>query len=362
MPRINEERLKKYRKLAEKGTWEAGSPEVQAFVERAISEGYAIDEYGFTPYPGFFGAPHTKNLDGVDIVCVGVPMDIGVPNWSGTREGPEAIRKWSHNCGPVHHVTKTIPFEICNIADYGDVEFSGLSIETRVENIYNNFLKFKAAGVSTLAVGGEHTMTYPILKAMGKDEPLGVIHLDAHADTAGDIMGEKYNDASVFRRATTDGVIDPERVIQIGIRGRVSIWWDFSYQTGMRVITQEEFEDLGVEKVITEARDIIGDGPCYLSIDADSIDPVYMPGVALPEPFGITARELRSFIRGLRGLDIIGADLAEINPARDPQFISVNVGAALCFEMLCLLAESRVTRSGVMNKTHWNQEPAKETS
>ena len=160
-------------------------------------------------------------------------------------------------------------------------------------------------------------------------------------------------DANGLRHAVMDGALDPERTIQIGIRGRAWHFWDFSHQTGMRVVSPEEFYENGVASIIEEARKIVGNGPCYLTLDNDALDPSCMPGTGLPEPFGLMARDVMSLIRGLRGLNLVGADIAEICPPADPTEVSANLGAGLCFEMLCILAEAHVTRTGRTQQTHW---------
>jgi arginase family enzyme len=198
------------------------------------------------------------------------------------------------------------------------------------------------------------------MKALGHNEPLGMIHIDAHADTGGAVIhGDSnvlsINDASPFRHAVLDGVLDPERCVQIGIRGRATNFWDFSHQTGMRVVTASEFHDLGVQAVVQQARQIIGEGPCYVTIDNDGIDPVDMPATGLPEPFGISALDVRRILRGLKGLDIVGADFTELSPENDPTGQSANISSALCFELLCLLVEARSVRSDKRRKTHWNK-------
>ena len=219
-------------------------------------------------------------------------------------------------------------------------------------------MKIKDAGVIPLSIGGEHTMSYPILKAIARDEPLGLIHIDAHGDTTGFLSDDdpgEVHDGNCFSRAAIDGLIDPERTIQVGIRGSSSWCWEFSEDSGMRVVYAEEIQERGVKAIVQEARELIGDGPCYLTIDVDALDPAYMPGTGVPEPFGLTPLEVRDFIRGLRGLDLHGADIAEICPARDSQEISATLGAALAFEMLCLLTEAQLTRTGNVRRTHWHK-------
>ena len=361
MAKISKERLQKYRELANIPSMEMAKPEARAIFQRMRAEGAQVQDMR-DPETGMYMAPFSKELDALDIVCVGVPMENSIPLRTSTKDGPAALREWSQWFGPVHETWGTIPFELFSIGDYDDIEFEHEDMLPRIEQIYTLYNKFSRAGINTLSIGGEHTMTYPIMKALGENEPLGMIHIDAHADTGGAVIpGDddvlSINDASPFRHAVRDGVLDPERCIQVGIRGRGEHFWDFSHQTGMCVITATELHDMGVDTVIAEARRIIGDGPCYITVDNDGIDPVDMPATGLPEPFGVSALDVRRILRGARGLDIIGADFAELSPANDPTGQSANISAALCFELLCLLAESRAARTDTRRRTHWNKQP-----
>ena len=358
MAKISEERLKKYRELANTPSMEMDNHEAAAIFKRMEEEGAKVRDMR-DKATGMYMAPYSKAIESMDIACVGIPMENSIPLRTSTSKGPQALREWSQWYGPVHELWQTIPFELFSIADYGDMEFKEKDMLPRIEQIYDLYKAFNSAGINTLSVGGEHTMTYPIMKALGENEPLGMIHIDAHADTGGAVIpGDtdvlSINDASPFRHAVRDGVLDPERCIQIGIRGRAEHFWDFSHQTGMRVVTATEFHDMGVQAVIEEARRIVGDGPCYITVDNDGIDPVDMPATGLPEPFGISALDTRRILRGAKGLDIIGADFAELSPENDPTGQSANISAALSFELLCLLAESRAERTSERRKTHWN--------
>ena len=355
MPKMDPERLAHYKSLSS-DIIGSKDPEINAFIERLSSEGYSLesDFFVFGKHHGFFQAPHKLKLDDVDIACVGVPMDQATPARGGTRFGPTAARKWSHIHGPIHESWKTMPFEICNIVDYGDVAFSGTGGKERCEDIYKLYKEFHRRGISPLSCGGENTMSRPITIALGEDDPMGLVHIDAHADTGGTPAGmDGYNDNSVYREAVLAGAIDPERTIQIGVRNRAWFIWDFSHDSGMRVVTANEVHENGIEPIIDEMKKIIGDGPVYLSIDTDGIDAVHMPGTTLPEPFGLTPLQVRNVIRGMRGMDIRGADISELCPPYDPTEMSANIVAALMFEMLCVLSEAHVARTGQTRMTHW---------
>lgn len=357
MPKISKERLERYRRLADKDLFDSNDEKIHAFYKRALEEGLTLVNSSIN-LNGMFLAPYRNELTDVDIVLVGVPMDIGVPNpRPGTRLGPQALRSWSLNKDPVHYITKTLPFELCSIIDWGDVAFKEdiYNLNANVGELLEIYSKFKDADVVPFSVGGEHTITYPILKALGCDEPLGLIHLDSHGDTCVNFGGTRVSDASLLQLATTEGVIDPERTIQIGLRGRGLTRCDFSFDSGMRVVLVEEFQKKGAVAIAEEARKIVGSGPCYLTIDTDVFDCSEMPGTTLPEPFGLTGREVRDFLRDLRGLDLVGADIVELCPPFDPTLQSVFLATGIAFEMLCLLAEARVQRTGRKRKTHWKK-------
>jgi len=358
MSKISADRLEKYRRLAQVPSMDMQNGAARDIYHRMEAEGAQVRNMRDANL-GMYMAPYKKAISDLDIACVGVPMENSIPLRTSTQDGPNALREWSQWYGPIHETWGTIPFESFSVADYGDIEFEKDDIDSRIEQIYSLYAKFSDAGINTLSIGGEHTMTYPIMKALGRDEPLGMLHIDAHADTGGAVIpGDtdvlSINDASPFRHAVLQGVLDPERTVQIGIRGRSEHFWDFSHQTGMRVITATEIHEMGVEAVIAEVLAIIGDGPCYVTVDNDGIDPVDMPATGLPEPFGISALDVRRLLRGIKGLDIVGADFAELSPDNDPTGQSANISAALCFEMLCLLTEARCARTNSRRKTHWS--------
>lgn len=358
MSRISKDRLEKYQALADKELWEINDSDFNDFYSRVASEGAELVSNNFSTL-GMFRAPHSKDLTDVDLALVGIPLDLGVPNpRPGTRKGPEAVRYWSLDRNLVHYATKICPYDICSVIDWGDVEFTqdAFNLSACLDKIFTTYQQFAAADIVPLSIGGEHTCTYPILKALSKEgeKPLGLIHLDAHGDTSSNFGGTRVSDASVFQVATVDGFIDPERTIQIGLRGRGVPRCDFSYDSGMRVVLADELQSRGVAEIVAEARKVIGDGPCYLSIDTDVFDCAVMPGTTLPEPFGLTGEQVRDLIRGVRGLDVIGADLMELSPQYDPTGMSACLASGIAFELFCLLAEAQATRKGTKRKTRWS--------
>jgi guanidinopropionase len=292
--------------------------------------------------PTFMRTPYQADPNGLDIALIGVPYDGAVTNRAGARHGPREIRDQSSLMRAIHHVSKINPYDLCNIADIGDVGFEALyDHKAVVRDIEAFYTRVHAAGVVPLSAGGDHSVTYPILKAIAKDVPVGLIHIDAHTDTWDEFQGSKFMHGTPFRRAHEDGLIDANRTVQIGIRGAQNTpeGWEYSLNSGMRVIFMEEFTEMGVKAVIEEARRIVGDGPTYLSFDVDGLDPVYAPGTGTPEVGGITTIEALTLLRGLRHLNLIGADVVEVAPIYDPSGNTSLVGATLMYEMLCLLAE-----------------------
>lgn len=291
----------------------------------------------------FMRAAYSLELSGVDIAMIGVPFDGGVTVRPGARHGPREIRNQSSFMRSIHHVSKTNPFALCNVADVGDVRFDAvMDNERAMADIEARFSQIHAAGAMPLAAGGDHSITYPIFRAIAKERPIGMVHIDAHTDTWGEIQGSKFNHGAPFRLAVEEGLLDPERTIQIGIRGPQNSpeGWEYSLESGMRVVFIEEFDELGVDAVIAEARRVVGDGPTYISFDVDGLDPVYAPGTGTPEAGGITMREAQKLLRGLGGLNLVGGDVVEVAPPFDQSGNTALVGATLMYEILCLLAEA----------------------
>jgi len=355
MAKLSEARRQKYKQL-DKKAFDFSNKAISDFFERAAPQGYNLDTTGFLTHPGFFQAPHRQELSNVDIALVGSPLDLGAIGLAGARHGPKAAREWSRNYGPLNDVTGNIPFEQCSIIDYGDVQWSATDLQTRLQDIADVFKKLGDAGLYTLNCGGEHTTTFGALKGLSEahaDDAFGLIHIDAHCDTMATWGGDKVNDGSLFRHAVLNGYVDPERTVQIGIRGRANFLWEFSYDSGMTVITTDEVFEKGTQYVIDKTREIVGKDKTYFSFDVDGLDSWVMMGTTGPEPFGLTPRQVREIILGSRGLNIIGADMVELNPNRDSDGISSHTATALFFELLCLLADCRVEQSGKMNPTEW---------
>lgn len=301
----------------------------------------------FGGMPTFMRLPHVTDPALVDIALIGVPWDSGTTNRAGARHGPREIRNQSSFMRAVHHVSRIAPYQLCNVADLGDVEVNPFSIPDAMDNITQFFNGVINAGAVPLAAGGDHLCTLPILRSVAKDGPVGLIHFDAHSDTNDTYFGDnKYTHGTPFRRAVEEGLIDPKRVIQIGIRGSIygSDDMAFAEDCGMRVIYIEEFFKMGVDNVIAEIHRVIGSGPAYVTFDVDGIDPAYTPGTGTPEIGGYNTYDAQVMIRGLQGLNLVGGDVVEVAPPFDPSGTTALVGATLMFEILCVLADAHAKR------------------
>ena len=291
----------------------------------------------------FFRVPHTESLAETDIGLIGVPFDGGVTNRTGARHGPRAVREQSSLLRRLHP-HGIAPFDVARVRDLGDCWIEEpYSLEGVLREIAAFYTTIAAAKVVPLSVGGDHSISLPILRAVAAERPVGMIHIDAHCDTGDDYLGSRFHHGAPFRRATEEGLLDPKRVIQIGIRGTTNDpdMWGFSIRSGMRVLGMEEFHDKGWRCAAEEARRVASDGPTYLSFDIDSLDPAQAPGTGTPEAGGITALEALRLLRALRGIDLIGGDLVEIAPPFDVGNITSFNGASILFEILCLLVEAR---------------------
>ena len=284
-----------------------------------------------------------EDADEVDIGLIGIPWDGGTTNRAGARHGPRQIRDLSTMARNAHHATGIMPFELCNCADLGDTPVNPVDIEDTLGRVEDFFSRVFERGIVPLTAGGDHLATLPIMRALCRDEAVGMVHFDAHTDTLDRYFGEsKYTHGTPFRRAIEEGLLDPKRTVQIGIRGALysDRDKDWGLEQGIRVIEIEEYNDLGVDAVIAEARRVVGDGKTYISFDVDALDPVYAPGTGTPEIGGITTYDAQKMIRGLRGLDLIGGDVVEVSPPFDMSGNTALVAVTMMFEILCLLAEN----------------------
>jgi guanidinopropionase len=290
----------------------------------------------------FFRLPLQQNASGLDVAITGVPFDGGTTNRAGARHGPREIRSQSSLIRRIHHATKVAPSDLVRIADIGDCPVDPIDLKHSMYLIESFFSNIRHAGAIPLTAGGDHLISLPILRALAKDGPVGMIHFDAHSDTNDTYFGDNpFTHGTPFRRAVEEGLLDPKRVVQIGIRGSIyhPTDFDFALQNGMRIMFIEEVASRPIDDLMAEARQIVGKGKTYVSFDVDSIDPSMAPGTGTPEIGGLTTFDAQHMLRHLRGLDIIGADVVEVAPPFDIGGMTALVASTVMFELLCVIAE-----------------------
>ena len=288
----------------------------------------------------FMRLPGNTDPADLDVAVVGVPFDIGTSNRPGARFGPRGIRDESVLLRPYNMATRAAPFDSLRIDDTGDVASSPYDLLAAVEAIEAHFDELLGHGVMTAAMGGDHTVVLPILKAMAERHgPVGLVHVDAHTDVNDTMFGSKIAHGTPFRRAVEAGVLDCDRVVQIGVRGTGYEADDFDWprRQGFRVVQAEECWHRSLEPLMDEVRDQVGGGPVYLSFDIDGLDPAFAPGTGTPEVGGLTVPQALEVIRGCRGLELVGCDVVEVAPIYDTSGTTSLVGANLLYEMLCVL-------------------------
>ncbi len=304
-----------------------------------------MDSPRYAEIATFMRAPLVRDVTGLDVAMVGVPFDGAVTNRPGARLGPREIRNQSSNLRKIHPVTRVNPFSAARVADVGDVRLPEIyDLPAVVRDIEAFFAKVCGAGAKPLTAGGDHSITHPILRAVGSERAVGLIQIDAHTDTWDEFLGSPLHHGAPFRRAVEAGVIDPKRTVQIGIRGPQNFTdgWDYSEDSGMTVVFMHEVDQHGLDGVIEIARTVVGDGPTYVSFDIDGIDPTFAPGTGTPEVGGFSSREALALVRGLRGLDVVGADVVEVAPPLDPSGNTALLGATIMYELLCLMVDSTI--------------------
>lgn len=290
--------------------------------------------------PGtMFRLPSQTDAAGLDIAIIGVPLDIGTSNRSGTRFGPREIRGESVLVRPYGMATRAAPFDSFQVADIGDVPLNTFNLKDSVEIIENYYDQVVAAGAKPVSLGGDHTIALPILRALAKKHgKMALVHVDAHADINDTMFGEKVAHGTIFRRALEEGLVDGHKMAQIGLRatGYSADDFDWSRERGVRVVQAEECWHKSLQPLMDEIREKIGpDTPTYLSFDIDGLDPSVAPGTGTPEPAGLTASQGLEIIRGMWGTNLVGADLVEVSPPYDTSGNTSLLAANLVFEMLC---------------------------
>lgn len=301
----------------------------------------------FASIPTFMKLPHVTvdapEIQEVGIGIVGVPWDGGTTNRPGARHRPRQLRDYSTMIRAMNQATGIKPFSLVNCADLGDCPVNPADTADTMNRVTLFFSQLKQNNVVPMSAGGDHMVSLPVLRALAVDGPLGMVHFDAHTDLFDDYFnGCKYTHGTPFRRAIEEGLLDPKRVIQIGIRGTTYDGEDVEWgrAQGVRIVMIEELMDRGINVIMQEARAVVGDQPTYDSFDIDGIDPSFAPGTGTPEIGGFTAFEAQKMVRQLQGLNLVGADLVEVSPPFDPLGGTAWTGASIMFELLCVLADS----------------------
>jgi guanidinopropionase len=287
------------------------------------------------------------SFDGLDIALAGVPFDGGSSFRAGARHGPAQMREMSRLIRAAHYATGVAPFDMCRVADVGDAPVNPLDVSASLESIESFFAAVRASGALPLVAGGDHTITLPILRAIAADAPVGLLQIDAHSDTQDRVFGQAYANGTPIRRAIEEGLVEPRHIVQIGIRGTLfsKDELDWARAQGVKIVTIDDFYELGVEGVIGRTREAFEGLSTYVTVDMDALDPAFAPGVGGLEPGGMSVRDVQLLLRGMGGLDLVGADVNEVSPPLDPTGNTALVACNLMFELLCLLAEKvRTTR------------------
>ncbi|MGC1502891.1 MAG: agmatinase [Sulfitobacter sp.] len=288
----------------------------------------------------FMRLPAVNDLKGLDVAVLGIPLDIGTSWRSGTRFGPKQVRAESAMLRPYNLGTGAAPFDSLQVADIGDLAINTFSLGDSLRIISDSYDTILMSDAMPLAIGGDHSITLPILRAMAKRHgPVALIHVDAHADVNDEMFGERECHGTVFRRAHEEGLIIPSKTYQIGLRGTGYSAEDFTEAAGwgFQQFPAQELWGRSLANLGAEIRRDIGDAPVYLTYDIDSLDPAFAPGTGTPEIGGLTTPQALELIRAFRGLNIVGGDLVEVSPPYDTTGNTALTGANILYEMLCVL-------------------------
>ena len=307
----------------------------------------AMDLPRYAGVPNFMRLPnltpeHPRYLD-VELGLVGVPWDGGTTNRPGARHGPRQLRDYSTMIRAMNPVTGINPFASVNCADLGDVPPNPIDIQDSLDRVTRFYSNLKAQNITPMTAGGDHLVTLPILRALAVDGPVGLVQFDSHTDLFDSYFGgNKFTHGTPFRRAIEEGLVDPKRFVQIGIRGTAYNTEDIDWglEQGVRIIRVEELFERGIRDVMAEAREIVGQQPTYCTYDIDFVDPTFAPGTGTPEIGGPNSFQAQQVIRELSGVNLIGADLVEVSPPFDSVGNTAWLGVSLMFELMCVLSQS----------------------
>lgn len=293
----------------------------------------------------FMRLPNVQDLENADAAIVGAPFDTGASFRAGARFGPEGIRSMSHLLRPYNPSQGVSIFDHLSVIDYGDVPVVPGFIEESYERIAAGLEPIHRAGVVPIVLGGDHSIALPELRAAAAVHgPLALVQFDSHADTWDAYFGKEYNHGTVFRRAVEEGLLDPSRSVQVGMRGSLYDAGDLeqSRSLGFEVITTDGVREMGVGATVERVRERVGGAKAYVSFDVDFCDPAFAPGTGTPEVGGFSGREAQEFVRGLTGLDVVGCDVVEVYPQYDgPGQITSLLAATVAYELLSLVAGAR---------------------
>ena len=306
-----------------------------------------VDAMAVPRYAGiatFARLPQRHEVSDYDIAVVGVPFDTGVTYRPGARFGPAAIRQASRLLKPYHPALDVSPFAQAQVVDAGDIAANPFDITEALEQVDAGASALISDGPTVIALGGDHTIALPLLRAVHRVHgPIALLHFDAHLDTWDTYFGADYTHGTPFRRAVEEGLLDIDALSHIGIRGPLYSREDLTSDAalGFGIVTTRDLARRGVDAVIEQMRDRIGDRPLYVSVDIDVLDPAHAPGTGTPEAGGLSSRELLELLRGLDGLRLIGADVVEVAPAYDHAEITSIAAAHIAYELVSLLARRR---------------------
>ena len=295
----------------------------------------------FAGPPTFALLPRRDEVGRCDVAVVGVPFDSGTSYRPGARFGPAAVRQGSRLLRPWHPGLQVAPFGAQQVADAGDIACNPFDIKEAVGQIEAAAEGLLAGAAHLLAIGGDHTIAYPLLRVTSQRfGPVALVHFDAHLDTWQTYFGAPVTHGTPFRRAAEEGLFLDDHSMHVGIRGPLYAQSDLEEdaELGFRTVSAMEIERIGIDGVVAAIRERVEDRPVYASIDIDVLDPAHAPGTGTPEAGGLTSREVLGILRGLAGTHVVGADVVEVAPAYDHAEITSVAAAHICYELLALMA------------------------
>ena len=312
-----------------------------------VTNGTIVGQIDATKVPRYSGLttfaqlPELYEVSDVDVAIVGIPFDSGVSYRPGARFGPSHVREAARLLRPYNPAGDVSPFSQQQVADAGDFPANPFDIEEAIAGIHKSYDQLLERAKRIVTIGGDHTITLPILRSLkAKHGAISVVHFDAHLDTWDSYFGADYTHGTTFRRASEEGLLDPEGCMHIGIRGSLYAAKDLTDDKalGFQIFSSIEFQDLGAHEAIKKMQDRVGQRPVYISIDIDVLDPAHAPGTGTPEAGGLTSRELLSVLRATAGMNVIGADVVEVAPAYDHAQITGIAASHVIYELISAFA------------------------